>query len=162
MNAMSEQEIQAKIIERLNRRRDVRVFRNNNGVGFIGTEYTEHDDKYELLRDLARLSDKILESLHNSSGPSLTQIFMRLGLVVLGFPRRIRFGLHPGSSDLIGWKSVTITPDMVGKKVAVFLSPEIKSERGRLRDEQKNWIEQVSAAGGISLVVRAVEDAEKI
>lgn len=37
--------------------------------------------------------------------------------------RKVRAGLEvPGSSDLIGWHTVTITPDMVGKRVAIFFS----------------------------------------
>jgi len=35
---------------------------------------------------------------------------------------KVRYGLVVGSSDLIGWQTVTITPDMVGKQVAVFVA----------------------------------------
>lgn len=34
----------------------------------------------------------------------------------------IRYGLAVGSADLIGYRMVTVTPDMVGKKLAVFMS----------------------------------------
>lgn len=52
--------------------------------------------------------------------------------------RLIRFGVaNPGGSDLIGWRSMTVTPDMVGSKVAVFLAIEVKGERGHATDPQK-------------------------
>jgi ribosomal protein S19 len=81
-------------------------------------------------------------------------------MVVLKNPRFVQFGLHPGSADLIGWKPVTITPDMVGQKVAVFVSLECKTETGKVREEQINWMQQVSAAGGIASVVRSEDGAE--
>ncbi len=74
----------------------------------------------------------------------------------------VRYGLQPGSSDLIGWRTVTITPDMVGTQVAVFLSIEVKTATGRLRPEQQQWLNAVQAAGGIAGVARSVEDALRI
>lgn len=79
--------------------------------------------------------------------------------------RFVQFGLHPGSADLIGWKSVTITPDMIGKRVAVFVSLECKTPTGKVRPDQINWMQQVAAAGGIASVVRdegGTESALKI
>ena len=32
----------------------------------------------------------------------------------------VRYGLCPGSADLIGWRTVTITQDMVGQPFAQF------------------------------------------
>jgi hypothetical protein len=74
----------------------------------------------------------------------------------------VRYGLQPGSSDLIGWRTVTITPEMVGQQVAVFTSIEVKTPTGRLRPEQKLWLDAVQAAGGIAGVARSVEDALRI
>jgi hypothetical protein len=34
--------------------------------------------------------------------------------------RPVQFGLCKGSADLIGYRTITITPDMVGQQVAVF------------------------------------------
>lgn len=72
--------------------------------------------------------------------------------------RPVQFGLCKGSADLIGWKRVTITPDMVGTTVAVFTSIEVKSATGRLRPEQQQWLDAVQAAGGIAGVARSVAD----
>ena len=74
--------------------------------------------------------------------------------------RPVTFGLCKGSADLIGWKRVTVTPAMVGQQVAVFASIEVKTLTGRLRPEQKQWLEAVQAAGGIAGVARSVADAE--
>jgi len=73
--------------------------------------------------------------------------------------RMVQFGLARGSADLIGWRTITITPDMVGRQVAVFTSIEVKTERGRIRPEQHAWIGCVQAAGGIGGVARSVADA---
>ncbi len=80
-------------------------------------------------------------------------------MIVIKDPRPVQFGLHPGSSDLIGWKSVTITPEMVGQRVAVFVSLECKTETGAVRPDQANWIDQVKAAGGLAGIVRSEADA---
>jgi hypothetical protein len=74
----------------------------------------------------------------------------------------VRYGLQPGSSDLIGWRTVTITPDMVGQQVAVFTSIEVKTPTGRLRPEQQQWLDAVQAAGGIAGVARSVSEAQSL
>ena len=76
--------------------------------------------------------------------------------------RPVQFGLCKGSADLIGWKTVTVTPEMVGQRVAVFTSIEVKTATGRMRPEQQQWLEVVQAAGGIAGVARSVEDALQI
>lgn len=72
------------------------------------------------------------------------------------------FGLAKGSADLIGWTTRTITPEMVGTQVAVFTSIEVKTPTGRLRPEQKQWLDVVQAAGGIAGVARSVDEALRI
>lgn len=71
--------------------------------------------------------------------------------------RYIIYGLCPGSADLIGWQTVTVTPDMVGRRVAVFLSVEVKGPKGVIADDQQNWLERVQAAGGIAIVARSAD-----
>lgn len=76
--------------------------------------------------------------------------------------RPVQFGLARGSADLIGWRSVVVTPDMVGRTVAVFTSLEVKTTTGRLTPQQRNWMQAVLAAGGIAGVARSVADALRI
>ena len=74
--------------------------------------------------------------------------------------RLIRYGVaNPGGSDLIGWRSITVTPDMVGQKLAVFLAIEVKGERTCVTDHQRNFITRVRADGGLAGVARTVDDA---
>lgn len=73
--------------------------------------------------------------------------------------RLVTFGLARGSADLIGWRTVTITPDMVGRRLAVFTSIEVKTPTGRVRPDQTAWLGAVQAAGGIAGIARSVPDA---
>jgi len=73
--------------------------------------------------------------------------------------RPVTFGLCKGSADLIGWRSVTITPAMVGQQIAVFTSIEVKSSSGRVKPEQQQWLNAVQSAGGIAGVARSVGEA---
>jgi len=96
-----------------------------------------------------------------SSGP--TRLFRNnTGTLRDANGRPVQFGLAKGSADLIGWTTRTITADMVGQTVAVFTSIEVKSATGRLRPEQRQWLDAVSAAGGIAGVARSVEDARAL
>ena len=75
--------------------------------------------------------------------------------------RLVKFGLCKGSSDLIGFRSITITPDMVGQKIAVFSAIEVK-DKGKVTVEQKNFINIINNAGGYAGVAKNVNDAKKI
>jgi hypothetical protein len=73
----------------------------------------------------------------------------------------VRYGLaNPGGSDLIGYLPVTITKAHVGQTLAVFVAIEAKSETGRLRPEQQQFLKVVQSHGGIVCVARAETDAE--
>jgi hypothetical protein len=76
--------------------------------------------------------------------------------------RPVQFGLCKGSSDLIGLRSVTVTPEMVGQRLAVFAAVEVKSPRGRLTAEQEAFLAMVVEMGGLAGVARSVEDAEQV
>ncbi len=73
--------------------------------------------------------------------------------------RLVTFGLAKGSADLIGWRSVVVTPEMVGQRLAVFCSIEIKTPTGKLRADQQAWLTAVQGAGGVAGVARSVEQA---
>ena len=84
------------------------------------------------------------------------------GQVTLKQFRKVHFGLRLGSSDLIGWKSVTIRPEDVGKRVAVFVSIEVKRLGETPDDDQKNWLARVRESGGITGVATTTEEASQI
>jgi hypothetical protein len=73
--------------------------------------------------------------------------------------RVLNAGLCPGSSDLIGWTSVTITEEMVGQNLAVFTAFEVKTGKQNPTTKQENFITRILEAGGIAGVVRKAEDA---
>ncbi len=87
--------------------------------------------------------------------------------LTLSKPKQIKYGLTSGSSDLIGWKTVKITPDMVGQNIAVFLAIEVKrpgriTSNKKTLEKQENFINQVKVSGGIAGIVRDVRDAEML
>jgi len=75
--------------------------------------------------------------------------------------RPVQFGLAKGSADLVGWKTITITPDMLGTEIAQFVSLEVKTQKGRLSPAQKVWAACVQRAGGLVGVCRSPEEAER-
>lgn len=82
--------------------------------------------------------------------------------VLLLEARPFHAGLCAGSSDLVGWRTVEVTPDMVGQKVAVFCAVEVKSLVGKVTFEQRNFIDQVVKAGGYAGVARTAQEARSI
>lgn len=81
-------------------------------------------------------------------------------VLIIQNPRPVQAGLCEGSSDLIGWTTVEITPDMIGKRLAIFTAIEVKVPGGKgPTPEQQNFIQQVCNAGGIAGVARSDSDA---
>jgi hypothetical protein len=90
-------------------------------------------------------------------GKCLRVSAMRL---IIDSPRVVHFGLAEGSADLIGFKSVTITPEMVGTTIAQFVSIEVKRLRGgEYRENQRAWAAMIEAHGGLSGVARSIKEA---
>ena len=52
--------------------------------------------------------------------------------------------------DRIGFQIVEITPDMVGQKIAVFKSIELKTKGDRKKPGQVKWAKFVRANGGLA------------
>jgi len=114
---MSETNNQKLIMLALGKLRNVKIFRNNTGSGWVG--------KYKWAKD-------------------------RKGIFIED-PRPLKAGLCVGSSDLIGWTELEITPDMVGKKIAVFTAIEVKKNKNSTKSkEQINFLNQLRMSGGIS------------
>ncbi|MEY8688400.1 MAG: hypothetical protein AB9M53_00790 [Leptothrix sp. (in: b-proteobacteria)] len=95
---------------------------------------------------------------------------LRDGSVIIPGGRPIALGLAlasgdpvVGQSDLIGWTSIVITPEMVGCRVAVITAIECKRETGgRTTSQQLNFVDQVRAAGGISGVANTPAVAQAL
>lgn len=81
------------------------------------------------------------------------------GTVIIKHARRVTYGIPgEGGSDLIGWTPVVITPEMVGKTVAVFSALEVKTDTGSATPEQMQFLSVVKSSGGISALVRTVDE----
>ena len=72
--------------------------------------------------------------------------------------RPLEAGMGVGSSDLIGVTRITITPEMVGKTVAVFTAVEVKVGKDKLSKEQREFLALVQGWGGIAVECREVPD----
>lgn len=75
--------------------------------------------------------------------------------------RLVRYGLCPGSSDLIGLRTRIITEADLGHRFAQFVAIEVK-DRGRPTPEQEAFITMVQQAGGLAGVARSVDEARAI
>jgi hypothetical protein len=108
------------------------------------------------LRDLASSQNNRL--FRNNRGLFYTlDIFKRIKAGEK--PRKVEAGLSgKGSSDLIGWTQVKITPDMVGQTLAVFTAVECKTIKGVANKEQLKFIKIVRENGGIAGIARNNED----
>ncbi len=100
--------------------------------------------------------------LHYGTRPDMRLFRNNVGRCQAADGRFVQFGLCEGSSDLIGFTSVEITPEMVGQKIAVFSAVEVKTPRGRVAEAQQKFIDLVNQAGGRAGIARSVEDVEKI
>jgi hypothetical protein len=62
---------------------------------------------------------------------------------------KVRYGLLPGSADIIG----------ILHPLGRLISLECKTPTGRLTDDQEKWRRMVIRMGGFACVVRSVEEA---
>jgi hypothetical protein len=99
----------------------------------------------------------------NNVGQAWTGQSTRTGdVMTIRNPRPLNAGLCVGSSDLIGFTSIEITPDMVGAKIAVFTAIEVKTVKGTARKEQAQFINTVKKFGGFAGIVRTTQEAIKL
>jgi hypothetical protein len=77
--------------------------------------------------------------------------------ITIADPRTFH-GMPAGTSDLIGWQSIEITPDMVGQRVAVFVAVECKTPAGRPTEAQAAFLSAVRRAGGRAVLARSTGD----
>ena len=71
----------------------------------------------------------------------------------------MRVGL-PGSPDLIGAMSVVISPQDVGRRMAVAVGIETKASNGKQSDQQRAFEARWVAMGGLYVLARSVADVE--
>lgn len=121
----------------------MRVFRNETGMGY----------GYSFVKNAMNTLKKLAPQYHQYVEPKL-----RGGIV--------KFGFGKGSSDLIGIKEITITPEMVGKKIGQFVAIETKkpdhnTEKERFK-QQTNFIDMIKSLGGIAGFADSLDDARRL
>lgn len=72
-------------------------------------------------------------------------------------PTPVKYGLCKGSNDIIGFRKRILK----GERFAQFIGMEIKTPEDITRKHQKNFIDMINISGGISGVVRSVEDIKQ-
>lgn len=82
-----------------------------------------------------------------------------LNRVIIEDARRFRSGLPIGFPDLFGFRTIEITPEMVGKKVAVFAFIEVKKPGGRTSKAQEKMHTFLRNAGAVGGVARSAKEA---
>ena len=80
------------------------------------------------------------------SKPAKVEVYP--GDVIIRKAKRIHFGLCPGQGDYLGWS-----------KDGRFISIEVKTETGLIREGQIEFSDAVNKAGGIAGIVRDEETA---
>jgi hypothetical protein len=91
--------------------------------------------------------------------PDCMAIRMQSGVFrAMNDPDRIVKVGTPGVSDTMVFVSTVITPDMVGKTVAIPLAAEVKTDKGQQSQAQRDWQRSFEARGGIYRVIRKPGD----
>jgi hypothetical protein len=120
-------------IQRLASSLGARLFRQQTGMGWVGK-----CERINMVRKVA----------------------VKPGDVVIRNARPFHTGFA-GWSDLGGWVSVEITPDMVGTTIAQYVVAETKIDTSATQ-EQASFIKAVKAAGGRAGIVKSEDDLKKI
>jgi len=131
-----------------------------------GNANVPHDGAQPLPRSLANQETDLQQRIRLALGLLPDVRLWRNNSGKLPDPRTgrwVQFGVaSPGGSDLIGYRSIEVTPDMVGQRVAIFTALEIKTTTGRATPAQRHFIEHIRKAGGIGAIVRSVAEAQRI
>jgi hypothetical protein len=107
--------------------------------------------KHEIIVELVRL-------LMTQKGARVFKNAMGTGLVGEKL-RPVKFGVcNPGGSDLIGWRPVRITPEMVGQTLAQFVAVECKTPGDKARPAQVAFLRAAVRSGGVAMIARRVGD----
>ena len=60
-----------------------------------------------------------------------------------------------------GLRSLEITPELVGQRIAQFVALEVKTPQGVLSQKQRAFLRLLTQLGGLAGVCRSVEEAER-
>ncbi len=87
----------------------------------------------------------------------------RRGMVDLPSGGKMPIGLsEPLILDEIGYLTITVTPELLGRRIAVLLVIEDKTDTGVLAPHQERCIQELREAGAIAGVSTGPEDSERV
>src|SRR5437899_7592128 len=117
------------------------------------------------VRDGSRISEaQVNDAIRDFSANRDDLVLWRnsRGMIDLPGGGKLRYGVGPnGASDWIGYRTVTITPEMVGCEVAQFIAVEAKApDAGAVPDHQEAFLRAVRAGGGVAFVARSEQDMQ--
>jgi len=84
-----------------------------------------------------------------------------VGLALYPGGHRVPYGLCAGSSDIIGWRPVTVDERLLGATVAQFVAIECKARGRKPTPEQAQFLDTVTNAGGLAVVAYGRADVER-
>lgn len=85
----------------------------------------------------------------SNSGMAWAGKAVKKGEIIIIKNARPFHGMPEGFPDLCGWTEIEVTPEMVGRRVAVFTAVEVKTGKQTLRKEQRRFKEIIERMGGI-------------
>jgi hypothetical protein len=109
---------------------------------------TEHQLESQIQNDIR------LELGNPKKYPDVVLWRNNVGVAETSHGTKIRFGLCPGSADLVG---IFTRKDGVG----LFIGAEIKTPTGQQSPEQERWQQLVMDKGAAYAVLRSVDDARE-
>lgn len=89
--------------------------------------------------------------------PAAREAFRRLRETMPGGFRPVMYGTK-GAADIQGILAVSGRRDVTDEAIGRFLAVEVKSERGRLSEDQERWGAMVKSQGGIYVVAKNEDD----
>jgi len=114
----------------------------------------------QLMVDLSALRDILVFRVNVGTGWTSSSKPIRYpnGDMLLRKARPFHTGLPKGFHDVLVFRKITITADMVGQDIAQVVTVETKTKIGRPTKEQLGFQKAVTAVGGLSLIARPDDD----
>ena len=136
--------------------------RNPSDSGGVDIDGVHYKQRLAAIKTGAPTESEVLSAIRDSlkRHPRVTLYRNNRGQVILPSGGRLTYGVGPnGAADLLGWREVRITADMVGEKIAQFTALEVKRPGAKPDPEQRAFLDAVYAAGGCSGWADTVEAA---
>lgn len=123
---------------------------------------SEHQIQDEIRLRLGMIDDVTIFRANVGEGWTGSNVSHSYDTVTIKNARRFKTGLPNGFPDLFGIRSVVVTPDMVGKRVALFAFIEVKKPHGRISENQKHMHKFLLDCGAIGGIAHSADESAEI